>query len=276
MFYRIKLFLMLIGATFITSEITAQTSNDLSKGNSEDVNITIDALTTDENFRGIIKMLSNYGITAKFENLKRSSANQIKRIKISLVTNNGQKISSQIKSSSPIENIYFGRKDGALYLGEYEDLPNVLSYKNGQPEFDLNKEKDSMRSGNPDFDTNDVFNNPSSVFLFEGDSLAIDQIKERTMQNFSFKNSMNDRFSFLFDDNYDDEQKTYRFVDNPNLKRVVIIDGEIQSKDSGINTLNALAKANKLDTVDSLQPKTAMSIYGEKARDGAIIVTTKK
>lgn len=87
---------------------------------------------------------------------------------------------------------------------------------------------------------------------------------------------MNDRFSFLFDDKYDDEQKTYRFVDDPNLKRVVIIDGEVQLKDSGINTLNALAKANKLDTVDSLQPKRAMSIYGEKARDGAIIVTTKK
>ncbi|NNC70792.1 MAG: hypothetical protein HKN90_08240, partial [Flavobacteriaceae bacterium] len=44
---------------------------------------------------------------------------------------------------------------------------------------------------------------------------------------------------------------------------------------STFDELDALAKDDKLDSVDVLKGKTAVSIYGKKAKDGAIIATTK-
>lgn len=68
------------------------------------------------------------------------------------------------------------------------------------------------------------------------------------------------------------EQKRFQFVDDPNIKKVIIIDG----KEADFKTLDQLAKDGKLDSVDILKSKTAISIYGKKAKDGAIIATTKK
>ncbi len=64
---------------------------------------------------------------------------------------------------------------------------------------------------------------------------------------------------------------SYQFYDDPNTNKLIIIDG----KESDFKTLDHLAKENKIDDVASLKSKTAMSIYGQKAKDGALIVTTK-
>lgn len=69
------------------------------------------------------------------------------------------------------------------------------------------------------------------------------------------------------------ERKTeYSFVDDPNIEKLIIIDG----KEAKFEKLDKLAKDGKLDSVDFLKSKTAISIYGDKAKDGAIIATTKK
>ncbi len=64
---------------------------------------------------------------------------------------------------------------------------------------------------------------------------------------------------------------SYKFFDDPKTNKLIIIDG----KESDFKTLDELAKENKIDDVASLKSKIAMSIYGEKAKDGALIVTTK-
>ncbi len=70
--------------------------------------------------------------------------------------------------------------------------------------------------------------------------------------------------------NHKKHQK-FRFVDNPDTEKLIVIDG----KDSDFKTLDELAKNDKLESVDVLKSQTAMSIYGKKAKDGAIIATTK-
>jgi hypothetical protein len=67
------------------------------------------------------------------------------------------------------------------------------------------------------------------------------------------------------------KHQKFRFVDNPDTEKLIVIDG----KESDFETLDELAKNDKLESVDVLKSKTAMSIYGDKAKDGAIIATTK-
>ncbi|MCB0436694.1 MAG: hypothetical protein KDD08_11630, partial [Mangrovimonas sp.] len=63
----------------------------------------------------------------------------------------------------------------------------------------------------------------------------------------------------------------YSFIDDPDTNKLIIIDG----KESDFETLNKLANEKKIVAVDALKPETAMSIYGSKAKDGALIVSTK-
>lgn len=68
------------------------------------------------------------------------------------------------------------------------------------------------------------------------------------------------------------KSKQFHFVDDPDIEKLIIIDGQ----EANFEKLDALAKEEKLDAVEFLKSKTAMSIYGEKAKDGVIIATTKK
>jgi len=255
----------------LISQIHAQNHETEVINQSDDINITIDSVTTDENFKAITSMLLEYGIEAKFSNINRNDDDKITGIKIKLVNDN-QQVSTQKSSYIPIDKLSFGRKGGKLYVGKDNGLPNMFSMLGGNSSRDNFYKSDSLFSGFSGFDVNEFFNNPNSMFLFNGDSMSIDQIRERMMHNFNFKNSLSNRFSYLFDENYDDTQQTYSFIDNPNQSKVIIIDGEI----SDFKTLSSLAKNDKLDSVDSLSPKAAVSVYGKEAKDGAIIATTKK
>lgn len=68
------------------------------------------------------------------------------------------------------------------------------------------------------------------------------------------------------------KSKQFHFVDDPDIEKLIIIDGQ----EADFEKLDALAKEEKLDAVEFLKSKTAMSLYGEKAKDGAIIATTKE
>ncbi len=268
-FFRVFVLVFFLVSGMNIYSVLAQTKNEQSKKSTEDVNITIDAITTDANFEDIKTMLSDYGIKSSFSVIDRDRDGKLTSIKIELSNDTGQKSKSRISSNNPIEKLSFGRKNGNLYAGQANNLPNMFSILGKTNSFQRGFESDSLISL---FDPNDFFNDPNSMFLFSGDSLTIDQIKERMMQDFNFKNSGSDRFRFMFDDTYNDEQKTYKFIDDPNKQKIIIIDG----RTSNFETLSNLAESNQLDTVDVLQPQTAMSVYGDKARDGAVIVTTKK
>ncbi len=69
-----------------------------------------------------------------------------------------------------------------------------------------------------------------------------------------------------------DNSPKFRFIDDPSINKYIVIDG----KKANFKKLDALAKSNQLSSVDFLKPETAMSLYGKKAKDGAIIATTKK
>jgi hypothetical protein len=103
---------------------------------------------------------------------------------------------------------------------------------------------------------NDFFNEEVDAAFFGGSSMNFDKMKAQMQQLM-------------------EQQQTnrgwYQFYDDPKTNKLIIIDGT----ESDFNTLDKLSKEHKLAEVDELQPKTTTSIYGDKAKDGAIIAITK-
>ena len=255
------------------------------KSQDTSVNITIDSHTTDDELEDVKNMLKNNGITAKFSHVDRNDEGLITGIKIELEDSSGNSAVSQMSSSNPIVSISFGKKNGSLYITQGKSgFGNFAFFGNGMPHsFDQDSimklhfgKLDSLGLGQ-------MFNFNNHTFSLNGKSMTIDELMEQMQNQFKIdededgnkriiiQKGNGNNFFFPNDDDAPHHQK-FRFVDNPDTEKLIVIDGKI----SDFDKLDTLAKADALETVDVLQPKTAMSIYGKKAKDGAIIATTKK
>lgn len=263
----------LITPTWATSSVTP--SSQLNIVINDEISITIDKNTKDSEFKSIVKTLKSHDIDAKFSGIKRNKNNEITAIKIKLQDNKGNESNTSLSSDNPICTITLGVKDDALYI--------VSSNSNS---FSFN----GTHSLSKHFDFS--FDDDEHVMTINGKTFDFDDIKEQVKDAFVFENDKDGKrmviklnnFDFDFDDDENDHNRNekkvwvsknstqkYHFVDDPNIEKLIMIDG----KKANFKTLDEFAKTNKLQTVDFLKSDTAMSIYGKKAKDGAIIATTK-
>lgn len=240
------------------------------------VSVTIDDETTDDQIDDIVKLLKENGITPTLTNIQRNDEGKIIGIRIALEDTNGNQTSSQTSSNMPISQIVFGRKDGLLYITQSSDH-GAFAFFNRPNMMPFQFENDSLFNqqfgsfGN--FNFNDFFGDDNQgSFFMNGKSMTLEELKEQMRQNFD--NQMgNQNFSWFFDDEHSQANgQKFKFYDDPSTNKLIIIDG----KESDFETLNSLAESDKLKAVDNLKPDNAISIYGDKAKDGAIIATTKK
>jgi len=122
--------------------------------------------------------------------------------------------------------------------------------------------------GNFNFD--DFFNDNNNSFFFNGQNMTIDQLRDQMKKQLQ-SNGMNSNGLSWFFDSDDNSDKAYNFIDDPKVNKLIVIDG----KESDFKKLKSLEEQHKLKVVDMLKPETAISLYGDKAKDGAIIDTTK-
>ena len=251
------------------------------------VNITVDSDTTDDELDDINDMLKEHGITVKFSNIKRNDEGELTSIKIELRDENGNTAVSQTSSNMPIQTFSFGRKNGSLYVSQGKSHFGNFAFFGDDMTFDFNFDHDSIfqhhfqKLDSLRFESIFEFDDENNKFFFNGKSIDMDELKERMNKmfifgdedgNFTFRGGDGNHFFFGDDDgNGMKKHQKFRFVDNPDTEKLIVIDG----KESDFKTLDDLAKNDKLESVDVLKSKTAMSIYGKKAKDGAIIATTK-
>ena len=251
------------------------------------VNITVDSDTTDDELDDINDMLKEHGITVKFSNIKRNDEGELTSIKIELRDENGNTAVSQTSSNMPIQTFSFGRKNGSLYVSQGKSHFGNFAFFGDDMTFDFNFDHDSIfqhhfqKLDSLRFESIFEFDDENNKFFFNGKSIDMDELKERMNKmfifgdedgNFTFRGRDGNHFFFGDDDgNGMKKHQKFRFVDNPDTEKLIVIDG----KESDFKTLDDLAKNDKLESVDVLKSKTAMSIYGKKAKDGAIIATTK-
>jgi len=266
------------------------------------VNITVDSDTTDDELDDINDMLKEHGITVKFSNIKRNDEGELTSIKIELKDKNGNTAVSQTSSNMPIQTFSFGRKNGSLYVSQGKSHFGNFAFFGDDMTFDFNFDHDSIfkhhfsKLDSLRFGSIFEFDDENNKFFFNGKSFDMDELKDKMNNMFIIEDDEDGKKRiiikghngnhFFFDDDEDhilewhsdkDEKgkfkkhQKFRFVDNPDTEKLIVIDG----KESDFETLDELAKNDKLESVDVLKSKTAMSIYGDKAKDGAIIATTK-
>ena len=302
-------FKLILGLTLVTivGLISLNSFSTLNKSKAviaqnESVNITIDSDTSDEELDDIKGMLKEHGITAKFSNIKRNEDGELTGIKIELKDETGNTAVSQTSSNMPIQTFSFGRKNNSLYVSQGKGHFGNFAFFGDDMNFDFKFDHDSIfkhhfsKLDSLNFDHIYKFDDDDNIILFNGKSFDMDELKDRMNSMFIIDEDEDGKKRiiikghngnhFFFDDDKDhilewysdkDEHgkihkhQKFRFVDDPETEKLIVIDG----KESDFETLDELAKNDKLESVDVLKSKTAMSIYGKKAKDGAIIATTK-
>ncbi|HMQ42947.1 MAG: hypothetical protein KDC97_04125 [Confluentibacter sp.] len=251
--------LIIIALSLVTFNSFAKQNKVSQLLKSDNITVTIDKKTTEDGFKDIKSMLKEHGIEATFTAIERNDLGELTGLKIELKDGNNGLATSKVSSNLPISEITFGRKDGMLFISKGKNAPQGMSLfsQNNMPSFSF--DSDSLTGPNLNafggFNLNDFFNGDGDSIFFGGNSLNMDKVREQMQQ------LMQQSFT----------QEPYSFYDDPNTNKLIIIDG----KESDFKTLDRLSKENKISEIDDLKPKTAMSIYGEKAKDGAIIITTK-
>lgn len=254
--------LIVVALCFVTFNSFANQNKKTHILNTDNITVTIDKKTTEDGFNDIKSMLKEHGIEATFTAIERNDLSELTGLKIELKDGNNGAATSKVSSNMPISEITFGRKDGMLFIAQGKNENGALGFSNqlNGPAFSFSN--DSLMGQNfnsfGSFNLNDFFNSDNDSLLFNGQSFNMDKIREQMEQLFNQSNSTITK-------------EPYAFYDDPNTNKLIIIDG----KEADFETLNQLSKNHKLAEVDDLKPKTAMSIYGEKAKDGAIIATTK-
>ena len=258
----------------VTLSLTANTIyTDISSytaPQSDEITAIINKDTTEKELKDLQTFFSENGIELILKKTIYNEQNQLTGLSIVLKKGNSK---SQYSSSSniPISEIELGYKNGNLYItnsGGINGLALALGNQS-MPKMNLDS---IMKQHNFAFDF-DFDENDESMMFFNG-HLDIQKLKDQIMQSFSFDQDENG--AFIFDKQNKQPQTLqnlpkFNFVDNPDIDKLIVIDGVEQD----FETLDQLAKSDQLAEVDFLRPKTAISLYGEKAKDGAIIATTK-
>ena len=252
--------LIIIALSLVTFNSFAKQNKISQALKSDNITVTIDKKTTEDGFKDIKSMLKEHGIEATFTAIERNDLGELTGLKIELKDSNSGLATSKVSSNIPISEITFGRKDGMLFISQGKNNTNGMRLysQNNMPPFGFGS--DSLLRPNLNalggFNLNDFFNSDNDSIFFGGNTMNMDKIREQ-MQQLMQQQPFN--------------REPLLFYDDPSSNKLIIIDG----KESDFKTLDTLSKENKISEIDDLKPKTAMSIYGEKAKDGAIIITTK-
>ncbi len=241
----------------------------------ENVTATITKNTTDKQLEELKEYFETYEILLDVSEITRNKGSEITGLNLQ-ISKKSQSSSYNMHSNTAITSLELGYKEGSVFVGklntsfdfgEENPLASLLnSLKQRKPQLD------SLLSQNEfsfSFNNNDIRD-------FLGDSsLDLNKLQQQFFSQFVNPNGGKESNSHLFPVPNKSTSKNlpkYNFINSGTINKLIVVDG----KESSFEELDALAKADKLAEVDNLKPSTAISLYGEKASDGAIIATTKK
>lgn len=275
---KIITFILLVVASPTPFLASPPSLNVALKLQTENITATITKETTESQLNDLKSYFKKHDISLTIKKVSRNSENEITGLKISL-QKNGQQSSYNMQSNTPITDLELGFKNENVFIGNASDSM-AMAFGNGSPFGNLlnslNQNESAIDSLISENQFSFSFNSNDLQKFLKDSSLDFDQIQEQFFSNFFNSNGNSSGKQSFSSPNISPKKQgsvipKYTFFNNKNINKLIIIDG----KESDFETLDALAKADKLTEVDNLKPSTAISIYGNKAKDGAIIATTK-
>lgn len=261
---------IILGAVFLG--MNALSAATILAQNPEDkIKATITASTTEKELEDLVAFLQEHDMELLIKKQQRNENAEITGISLKLQRAHQQRQYSMF-SNRPIPDLELGSQDGALFINAgSSDLAGMWGNALGGNQLGSSMSDMLAQFGfNMDMDFDDEANSLS----FNGNTIDLGKLREQMMQAFNFEEDGFD--DFFQNQNTPSVSKSglpkYSFIDKPGIDKLIIIDGE----EASFKKLDQLAKSDQLEEVDFLKTDTAISIYGEKAKDGAIIATTKK
>ncbi len=261
----------ILSILFLTAFTTHPNSHQtITNTQSDEITAVINKNTTEKELEDLKAFFAENDIELLIKKVTFNEQDEITSLSL-LLKKGGTKSQYSSSSNVPISEIKLGYRSGSLFISNSDSF-DIASLKNLSNFNHYKIDMDSlMQKHNFAFDFS--FDKDS---LFSSDHLDIHKLKDQIMKSFTLNEDENGNFIFNGSQipHFQQHQKLHRFnfVDNPDIEKLIIIDG----KESDFKTLDALAKSDQLSDVDFLKSKTAVSIYGDKAKDGAIIAITKK
>lgn len=245
----------ILGLLFLTA-FTAPSSAKIIFQDENEITATITKNTTEENLENLKEFFLKYDIELVIKKVNYNDHNEITGLSLLLKKGESESDYSAF-SNQPIKDLELGYKNEKLFISNNEV-------------FDIAAWKDQSNFTHPSFKSLD------SIMRSGGFGIDMADLKDQIMNSMSIFENMEDVTDTNslqeFLNGTESTTKKFRFKNDPNLDKLIIIDG----KESDFETLDQLAREDKLETVDFLKPATAVSIYGDKAKDGAVIAITKR
>ena len=255
---------------------TILNTTDINTNIDNKIKVTIDKHTTDNEFKEIVKTLKKHNIEAKFSGIKRNKNHEIVAIKIKLKDDNGNESNTSLSSDNPISTINLGAEKNSLYITSSDSKNfsfNGTHSLSKHFDFSFDDDEHVLTINGKTFDFEDIKDKIEDAFVFEEDKDGKRVVIKLNNFNFDFDDDNDHGEEHEVEHEWITKQysQKFHFVDDPEIEKLIMIDG----KKADFKKLDELAKSNKLESVDFLKPDTAKSLYGNKAKDGAIIATTK-
>lgn len=236
----------------------------------DNITATITKNTSEEQLKDLKKYFEDNGIKVDVKNTNRNGNDEIIGLSVE-IKKESQQNSYNLNSSNPIDDLELGYKEGTVFIESKTDsfaFGNNNSLQSLLNDFNKinNQSLDSILSQNQfsfSFGSEDIKK------LLENPSFNLNDIQNQFFNHF-FNNNSDAAASNSKSDSRKKSIPKYSFF---NLKenKLIIINGQ----ESNYETLKSLAEQDKLTDVDNLKPSTAISIYGNKAKNGAIIAISK-
>ncbi|WP_405576469.1 M56 family metallopeptidase [Winogradskyella sp. Asnod2-B02-A] len=232
------------------------------------IEIVFTKRTTDNQLEDIIKTLKSIDVIMVVKRIKRDQNSEIKAIDIDFKTKTGS-TNYSAKNNDGIKSFYFNTKDdGSFRVGTIKENVNILEVT----KVDNSPKQDSILV---QADTNKTYVVAKKDTVYYGiiDSLEIKRFSQEK-PNLFYENEKNVKFT-----DYNEEiilhqpQVGYKVISNYTKKDpepLIIVDGKEASHDM-LKSLNA----NLIESMTVLKDKSAIKKYGDKGKNGVIIMTTK-
>lgn len=261
-----------LGILSLTAFSSGSTTNLIQKTSQpNEIIATINKDTTEKELEDLKTFFSENGIELIIDKIAFNDQKEI--TSLSIILKKGKSKSKYSSSSSePISDVELGFKNGNLYITN-SGMFDITSWKNQIGFNHQNFDMDSILK-NQNFRFNFDFDQEGDSIFFNGKHFDLGKLKDQIKNSFEFNEDENGNFIFNGQQfpSYFGKSKKFSFIDDPDIEKLIIIDG----KESDFEALDELAKSDQLEEVDFLKAATAISIYGDKAKDGAIIAITKK
>lgn len=149
--------LLLLTSLFTVAQTKSQSFSLSDKTAKDNVVMTWNKNTPEQEMKDDIKALKEYGVTIKYSNIKRNDKNEITAIEVAFEDENGSKGNLSYNSPKPIPTIKFYKQNDSMGFGEpvnnFGNSPFISSFSGDDlmKNFQFNFDSDSLSVDKFDF-----------------------------------------------------------------------------------------------------------------------------